>query len=47
MKVSPKLFPVLLIVLDVLAAAGYVPDCNWRKIVYWLAAAALTYVVTF
>lgn len=42
-----KIFPTILIVLDVLAALAYVPAADWRKVVYWLAAAALTYVVTF
>jgi len=42
-----KLFPTLLIVLDVCAAAGYVPTGDWRKVVYWLAAAILTTVITW
>ena len=42
-----KLFPTLLIILDVCAAAGYVPTCDWRKVIYWLAAATLTTVVTW
>ena len=42
-----KLFPTLLIVLDVCAAAGYVPTGDWRKVVYWLAAAVLTTVITW
>lgn len=44
---SPKLFPIVLIVLDV--AAGMVYSCHgdWRKTVYWIAAAVLTAVVTF
>jgi hypothetical protein len=33
-----KLFPTLLIVLDVCAAIGCVPSGDWRKVVYWLAA---------
>lgn len=42
-------FPALLIVLDVAAAGAYACHglCEWRKIVYWLAAAAITYVVTW
>ena len=47
MRISPRFFPTILIVLDILAAAGYVPSGDWRKIIYWLAAAALTYVVTW
>jgi len=42
-----KLFPTLLIVLGVCAAAGYVPTGDWRKVIYWLAAATLTTVVTW
>ena len=44
---NPKFFPTILIVVDLCAAAGYVSAGDWRKIVYWLAAAALTYVVTY
>ncbi len=42
-----QILPTLLVVIDVLAAIGYIPTGEWRKIVYWLAAAALTYVVTW
>ena len=42
-----RLFPTILIVLSVCAAAGYVPAGDWRKVVYWLAAAVLTAVVTW
>jgi hypothetical protein len=46
---STKLFPAILIVLDVFAAAGYASNglSDWRKVIYWLAAAVLTTVVTF
>lgn len=44
---STKLFPTILIVLDIAAALAYIPSADWRKIIYWLAAAALTYVVTW
>ena len=40
-----QFFPTVLIVLDLCAAAGYLGD--WRKVIYWIAAAALTYVVTY
>lgn len=47
--ISPRLFPSLIIVLNLLAAATYA--CHgfpeWRKVIYWLAAATLTAVVTF
>lgn len=42
-----KLFPTMLIILDVCAAAGYIGAGDWRKIVYWLSAATLTYCVTY
>lgn len=42
-----KVFPVILIVLDVAAAFVYAADYDWRRTVYWLAAAVLTVCVTF
>jgi len=42
-----KLFPTILIVLDICAALAYVPTGDWRRVVYWLAAATLTTVVTW
>lgn len=50
MKLDPRLLPSVLVVIDVLAAAGYFFDgglAEWRKVTYWLAAAALTFVVTW
>ena len=46
---TTKLFPTLLIILDVFAAVGYAYHDlhDWRKIGYWLAAAFLTTCVTF
>ncbi len=44
---SPKVFPTVLIALDVCAAMGYLPTGNWRMGLYWLAAGLLTYVVTW
>jgi hypothetical protein len=44
---SNKLFPTLLIILDICAAVGYIPAGDWRKIIYWLAAAVLTFTVTY
>lgn len=40
-----KILPTVLMVIDLMAALGYWGD--WRKMVYWTAAFALTYVVTF
>ena len=47
MKLDPRVLPTVLIVIDVLAAVGYIPTGDWRRVVYWLAAAALTYTVTW
>jgi hypothetical protein len=44
---AKQYLPTVLIIIDVLAACGYVPDGDWRKVIYWLAAATLTTVVTF
>lgn len=42
-----KLFPTLLIILDICAALAYVPTGDWRKFIYWIAAATLTTCVTW
>lgn len=42
-----QLFPTVLALLDVGAAAVYAADGNWRKVIYWLAAATLTASVTY
>ena len=49
MKLDPRVFPTVLIILDILAAVGYgmLGWHEWRKVVYWLAAAVLTYSVTW
>ena len=47
MMFTTKLFPTTLIILDVLAAVMYVPSGDWRHVVYWLAAAILTFTVTY
>lgn len=41
------IFPTILIILDVCAAGGYAVEHDWRKVVYWLAAAVLTASVTY
>ena len=41
-----QLFPTALILLNIGAAVMYCPQ-NWRKVVYFAAAAALNFVVTF
>ena len=47
MKLDPRFLPTVLIVIDVLAAIGYIPTGDWRRVVYWLTAAALTWTVTW
>lgn len=42
-----QVFPAVLIVLDVAAAVVYGLDADYRRGVYWLAAAILTASVTF
>jgi hypothetical protein len=42
-----KIFPVILITLDVAAAVVYCWHGDIRHTVYWLAAATLTATVTF
>ena len=42
-----KMFPVALIALDVAAAVVYATCGDWRRCIYWLAAATLTATVTF
>jgi hypothetical protein len=44
---NEKIFPTILIVLDVCASCGYIAIGDWRKVIYWLAAATLTTVVTY
>jgi hypothetical protein len=48
-SINPKLLPSLLCVIDVAAAIVYATNgmTEWRRVVYWMAAAALTYVVTW
>jgi len=42
-----RVFPTILIVLDICASGAYLVNGNWRMVIYWLAAAALTFVVTY
>lgn len=42
-----KVFPVILIVMDICASIPYAIKGDWRKCLYWLFAAGLTFVVTF
>jgi len=42
-----KIFPTILIILDVCASVAYCLDSDLRRCVYWLAAAILTASVTY
>lgn len=42
-----KLFPTILIILDVCAAIPYACKCDVKHAIYWLAAATLTACVTY
>lgn len=44
---SAKLFPTILIVLDVYASLVYLFDGDLRRFVYWTSAAVLTATVTY
>jgi hypothetical protein len=45
--INPKIFPTIMIILDILAAISYGYNGNIRQTIYWFAAAAITIVVTF
>ena len=44
---NDKLFPSILIILDVISAIVYLTNGDLRKTIYWIAAAILTASVTF
>ena len=44
---NPKVFPATLILLDLGASVVYAVSGDWRRAIYWLAAAVLTAMVTF
>ena len=44
---SAKLFPTILIALDVCASLGYLSNGDLRRFVYWTACAVLTATVTY
>ncbi|MDO4945452.1 MAG: hypothetical protein Q4E74_09675 [Ruminococcus sp.] len=48
MKLKPEyIFPLALIALDLAAAMVYVVHKDYKKTVYWIAAAVLNITVTF
>lgn len=44
---NPKIFPTIMIALDVAAAFVWLANGDWRKFIYWMAAAILTATVTY
>ena len=42
-----KLFPTILIILDLCASGVYLAHGDVRRFVYWIAAAVLTVTVTY
>lgn len=42
-----KIFPMILITLQIGAGIVYAAQSDWRKAVYWIAAAVLNIAVTF
>lgn len=47
--ITTRFFPTLIMILNILSAAGYALHGwhEWRKIIYWLSAAVLTFTVTY
>ena len=42
-----KLFPTMLIILDIAASIVYLSNGDFRKGIYWFSAAILTITVTY
>ena len=47
MRIHPKLFPCALMALDLASSLVHFLHGDFRRGIYWLAAAALTASVTF
>jgi len=47
LKMNPKIFPTILIMLDLCASIVWFMNGDIRKAIYWTAAAILTMAVTF
>jgi len=46
-EIITKAFPLLLIMFDIFAAIVYLSYKDYRKCIYWIAAAVLSITVTF
>jgi hypothetical protein len=44
---SPRIFPTILIALDIAAAVVYFAAGDYKRGIYWIAAAVLTASVTY
>ncbi len=42
-----QILPAVLIAIDIGAGIVYACGCDWRRAIYWAAAAVLTACVTF
>jgi len=42
-----KILPTIIIVINLLSSIPYFINLDWRHGVYWLAAAILTFTVTY
>ena len=45
--IAVRVLPTLLIIIDILAAIVYGAHGDYRRAIYWLAAATLTTTVTY
>jgi hypothetical protein len=42
-----QILPLVLILIDIGAAAGYIPSGEYKRVLYWFSAALLTWSVSF
>lgn len=47
MTIHPQAFPICLITLNLCASATYALHGDYKRMIYWVAAAVLTSCVTF
>ena len=45
--INEKVFPTVMAAISLCAALAYIARGDWRKVIYWLAACAITTVVTW
>ncbi len=45
--IAGRLFPGIMIVLSLCAAGAYLAEGDYRRAIYWVAAAVLTTTVSF